>query len=74
MTTRCKFTCQSKTLRGSGENAQVEYEFTPVTGGTPEDKSFWKWTPSGKLNFACLNPNVNFEPGKTYYLDISEAE
>lgn len=73
MTTRCKFTCQSKTIRGAGDNQTNGFEFTPVTGGTPEDKSFWKWTPSGKLEIQCTNPDVHFEPGKTYYLDISEA-
>lgn len=73
MNTRCKFTCVSKTTRGAGENKTNEYEFTPVTSGSDEDKSFWRWTPSGSLKFACLNPNVDFETGKTYYVDISES-
>lgn len=72
--TRCKFTCVSKTVRGSGEHKSAEFEFTPVTNGSDEDKSFWKWTPSGSLRFACLNPAVNFEPDKTYYLEITEAQ
>lgn len=74
MATRCKFTCVSKTIRGSGDGQTTEYEFSPVTNGTDEDKSFWKWTPSGSLKFSCLNPAVNFETGKTYYLDLTPAE
>lgn len=73
MTTRCKFICVSKTITGAGENQTNAFVFTPVTNASPEDKSFWKWTPSGKLEFACTNPSVDFEPGKTYYLDLSEA-
>lgn len=74
MSTRAKFTCQAKTIRGTGENQQNTFEFTPVTGGSDENKSFWKWTPSGSLTLGCVNPSVNFEPGKDYYLDITPAE
>lgn len=69
--TRAKFLCVSKTIQGAGENQQNSFTFTPVTGGSDENKSYWKWTPSGKLEFNCLNPAVDFEPGKEYYLDIS---
>lgn len=72
--TRCKFKCISKTISGDGENRSNRFEFTPVTDGTPEDKQFWKWTPSGRLEFSCLNPNVDFEIGKTYYLDLTLSE
>lgn len=71
MSTRCKFVCISKTIRGAGEQEQKSFEFTPVTGGSDENKSFWKWTPSGKLEFSCLNPDVEFEVGKEYYLDLT---
>lgn len=74
MITRCKFACVSKTISGAGENQTNTFVFTPVTGGNDENKSFWKWTPSGKLEFNCLNPNVDFEIGKDYYLDITLAE
>lgn len=74
MTTRCKFVCVSKTIRGAGENKNNEFEFAPVTNGSDENKTFWKWTPSGSLKFSCLNPAVDFETGKNYYLDISPAE
>lgn len=74
MKTRCKFVCVSKEIRGGGENQQHRFEFTPVSGGSDENKNFWKWTPSGKLEFSCLNPNIDFEVGKEYYLDLAPAQ
>lgn len=73
MTTRCKFTCQSKTITSSGENQTNTFEFVPVTGNSEENKQFWKWTPSGSFKLGCVNKNVDFEIGKDYYIDISEA-
>lgn len=71
---RCKFTCISKTISGFGENQTNTFVFTPVTSsGNDENKSFWRWRPAGKLEFNCLNPNVDFEIGKDYYLDLSLA-
>ena len=74
MNVRAKFVCVSKTIRGSGENQHNDFEFTPVTGGPGENNSFWKWTPSGKLEMRCTNPDVDFVPGKAYYIDITPAE
>lgn len=71
--TRAKFKCESKTIRGAGENRTNDYEFTPVTGTSEENKGFWKWTPSGKLQMSCTNPKVDFQPGKEYFVDITEA-
>lgn len=73
-TVRAKMTCSSKTITGAGENAQHGFKFHPVTGGSDENKEFWKWTPSGCLELNCVNPAVDFEPGKAYYIDIILAE
>ncbi len=71
MKTRCKFQCVSVTTRSDSK----DLEFTAVSSGnTEEDKAFHKWTPSGTLKFNCLNPQVEFQPGKAYYLDIAPAE
>lgn len=68
--TRCKFKCVAVT--DSGESK--DFEFTAVSSGNDEeDKKFHKWTPSGMLKFSCLNPNVAFQPGQAYYLDIIPA-
>lgn len=71
--TRCKFQCISKTIYGTGESLQNNFVFTPAPKGK-DDEGFWKYTPSGKFELNCLNPNVDFEIGKMYYLDITEAE
>ena len=72
MNTRCKFQCNSVT--DNGDNGK-SVNMTAVTyGPEAENKEFWKYTPSGTFEISCLNPNVVFVPGKTYYLDISETE
>lgn len=71
MVTRCKFKCESKTLH-AGDVQSVT--FHAVTNGSEENKSFWKWTPAGVLTVQSINPNVDFTPGKEYYLDITLAE
>ena len=68
--TRAKFVCVSVTDNGDSKSVVL----TPVTGGSSEDKSFWKWTPSGKIEMSVLNPDVKFEPKKTYYVDFTEAD
>lgn len=73
MNARCKFVCVSKTIRGAGESQNNSFEFGPVTGGSEENKSFWKYTPNGRLEFSCTNPDVDFIPGQEYFLDISPA-
>lgn len=70
MTTRCKFRCDHVTDFGE----QKDVKFSAVTTGSEENKSFWKYTPGGSLTFSCINKNVKFQPGKEYYLDITEAQ
>jgi hypothetical protein len=50
--------------------------FTPVGDSSPENKSFWEWTPSGSLQLGCVNQEAwkRFEIGKEYYLDFTPAE
>ena len=50
--------------------------FEPVTSGSAENDSFYKWTPWGKLEMGTVNAEAakQFEPGKTYYLDFTPAE
>lgn len=72
MTTRCKFKCDAVTLLPENKRNVV---LTPVYSSEEgsENKKFWQYTPSGKLEFTWINDSVNFEPGKEYYLDITEA-
>jgi hypothetical protein len=78
MTTRAKFRCSveiNKTWGPTPESVTRAYEFTAVyDDGTPENQRFAKRTPSGNLTIQVDNPDVRFEPGQLYYLDISPAE
>ena len=72
-TVRAKFTCQEVT-QYIGTSKKVR--LTPVTGGSDEDKLFWKYTPVGELSMTIDNPPASdmFVPGKTYYLDFTPVE
>lgn len=63
---RCKFVCFSVTDRGNEKDVVM----TPVMSGSDENVSFWKYTPTGKLEFTCLNSNAKLVPGREYYLDL----
>lgn len=70
---RAKFVVEkiSKTRHGGHE-----IQLVPVTGDTEENKTFWKWTPAGKIEFYCINDEAvkQFEVGKEYYIDFTPAE
>ncbi len=72
--TRCKFICDEISTQNCG-NEGVAYSalFVPVTTGCPENESFFKWTPNGKIELTTLKDQL-FKPGKEYYIDISLAE
>lgn len=76
MTVRAKFYCSAQnTKRYSLESqAAISYEFSAVYDpDAPEDQRFAKATPVGSLSMQVDNPDVTFEPGKYYYLDITPA-
>lgn len=70
---RAKFKVNSKLQKGSDE-----YEVTlyPVTGGTAENETFYKWTPAGKIEMATINKAAadQFEVGKSMYVDFTPAD
>ena len=74
MTVRAKFVVDS-VLHTSGRGVKVELQ--PVTSGSEENKNFWKYTPSGKLEM-WMSEGVpaadQFEPGQQYYLDFTLAD
>lgn len=69
---RAKFTVQSKTETVVGFSISM----LPVTSGSEENEAFFKYTPSGKLELATINPAAasQLEVGKSYYLDFSPAD
>ena len=70
MKTIAKFKCESVTEFKD----QKEALFWPVTDGSEENEKFFKYTPSGELKLQTINKDVNFEPGKEYYIEIKLAE
>lgn len=70
--TRCKFICESKTQNRNGHSIKL----VPVTHGSAENESFFKWTPYGSLEIGTINDEAaaQFVPGKEYYIDMSPAE
>ena len=76
-TIRCKMTCdEMKVTKSHGQNQphMFSYELVPVIGDSPENKSFWEYTPSGVLRIECSSQKDLFIQGKEYYVDISLAE
>lgn len=73
-TVRAKFLVNSVTAHNGGS---VTVNATPVGGGSDENKSFSKYTPSGKLELYIdkeTPAHTFFEPGKSYYIDFSKAD
>lgn len=73
MSIRCKFKCTSITERANYPEGKVwDAKLDVVTSGSDENKDFFKYTPNGQMNVACIRQN-SFEVGKEYYIDITEA-
>lgn len=72
--TRCKFQCTevTKTLY-HGKRLLYTAGFSAVVDDSEENKKFFAWTPSGSLKLGTYKEDL-FQPGKEYYLDISEVE
>jgi hypothetical protein len=51
-------------------------ELLPVISGSDENKEFYKWTPSGRVELGTINDKVaaSFEVGKEYYIGFTPAE
>lgn len=71
MNVRAKFvvTEVAQTVAGS------RIRMSPVTGTSEENKSFFKWTPSGQLDMGIVSPEVAaaFAPGAEFYVDFTPA-
>lgn len=66
---RAKFRVTQVTKTESGEKV----ELAPVTGGSPENEKFFKWTPSGKIEMGIVNPEIKeFNPGDEFYVDFTK--
>lgn len=75
--TRAKFTCNAveKVKNWNVDDINkflYNARFNPVTGGSEENKKFFKSTPSGEIKVSSVGDF--FEPGKAYYIDFTEVE
>lgn len=68
--TRAKFVCTEVTSMVQGTKVKL----VPVTATNAENTSFFKWTPSGSIEMGIMNPDVEFIPGKEYFVDFTIAE
>jgi len=73
---RAKFVCQAVTKRKNYDTQKPflwDYEFSPVTGGSEENKQFFAYTPSGTIKLSSISSEL-FEVGNSYYLDFTLTE
>jgi hypothetical protein len=72
-----KFRCTRSVQHAAyqaGTQGMREYHFEAVCADeVPENARFHRYTPNGSLSITVDNPDVQFEPGKCYYLDFQEA-
>ena len=70
-TVRAKFKVEEVTQTTNGHSVRL----TPVTGGSPENEQFFKWTPWGEVKIGTINAEAaaQFEPGKQFYVDFTPA-
>lgn len=74
ITTRAKFHCDSDTRHAWSDTA-ITYHFQAAYDpSVPEDQRFAKATPTGEMKILVDNPNVEFQRGAYYYLDITRVE
>lgn len=72
MNVRAKFRVNSIETDVNGSTVKM----SPVTSGSDENKTFFKWTPSGDLRMGVVNPEVAevFKPGVEFYVDFTPAK
>ncbi len=66
---------RAKFLVTSVNVSEGEVTLTAVACGSEENESFFSATPSGEIKMGVVNENAlkEFEVGKEYYVDFSEA-
>lgn len=77
MTVRAKFTVD-RIERSKGWNNIAEVQtivLSPVTGGSPENETFYAATPSGEIKLATVNAAAakKFDLGAEFYVDFTPA-
>ncbi|UAK24331.1 hypothetical protein [Sphingomonas nostoxanthinifaciens] len=75
MTVRAKFNCFAVLKQEDGEGRVVKFHTVYSEEVQSEDGRFTKATPWGSLEMLVDNPDaaLQFEVGKSYYLDFTPA-
>jgi hypothetical protein len=78
MTVRAKFRVSSITRSKYGAEEQQTIHLQPVTGhgdASEENKAFWKYTPSGRIELSTINPDAGnaFALDQEFYVDFTPA-
>ena len=76
MTTRAKFQVLDVLYREhEGVKNSILVKMYAVQATNEENKSFWKYTPSGNIEMTISNPDTFelFKPGKEFYIDFTEV-
>ncbi len=73
MGARAKFKVISVT---ESEGGIKSVKLSPVSGGSPENESFFKYTPYGEISMGTINSAVaeQFKPGQQFYVDFTAAD
>ena len=73
MTVRAKFNVESVESNGADGGT---VKLTPVMSGSPENESFFKFTPWGSIEIGTINMAAlaQFERGAEFYVDFIRAD
>ena len=76
MTTRVRAKFRVSSIEDFGPSKQIKMGAVYAPDANGEDAGFTKATPWGELKMTVDNPTaaIQFEAGKSYYLDFSEAD
>lgn len=71
MSVRAKFKVESVTELEAGHQVKLR----AVTSTSPENASFFKWTPNGECTMGIVSAEVvaHFKPGAEIYVDFTPA-
>lgn len=75
MSVRAKFRCNSVEDYGQSKKVNMQPVYEGPLGDNEENRRFTVASPSGALWLTIDNPNasIQFVPGKSYYLDFTDA-
>lgn len=75
MTVRAKFKVSRYETSLNGKEELRTIHLSPVIDGSPENKDFFKWTPSGKIEIGILNEAAwkQLPLGREVYVDFTDA-